>query len=42
MKTSDEKKISWPDRIDLFKNVMLVVIVSIIMAVLAFVANKML
>ena len=42
MKTSQKKKISWADRIDLSENIMLIIIVSVVMAVLAFLATKML
>jgi len=40
-KPSQKKKMSWSDRIDLSENIMLIVIVCIVMAVLAFLATKM-
>ena len=40
MKTSHKKKISWSDRIDFFENLLIVVIVAIVMAILAFMATK--
>ena len=42
MKTPPKEKISWSDRIDLSENIMLIIIASIVMAVLAFLATKLL
>ena len=42
MKASPKEKISWSDRIDLSENIMLIIIASIVMAVLVFLATKML
>ena len=40
MKTSKKKKISWSERIDLSANLLLVIVACLVMAVLAFLAIK--
>ena len=41
MKASNKRKISWPEKIDFFENLLLVVIATIAMAILAIVATNL-
>ena len=42
MKSSKKKKLSWSEKIYLSENLMIIVIVTILIAFLAFVASKLL
>lgn len=42
MKNAKKKKLNWSEKIDLSENIMLIVVVTTVIAFLAFVASKLL